>query len=92
MYLSVTLDINTTSRHGTIARIGVKFAPFVNGNCSKGIFARKSSFPRPRSLTETDQHPSSYLSYAIRKNLQSFQDCVLWEQVRNPIASTLRML
>ncbi len=71
MYLSVTLDINTTSRHGTIARIGVKFAPFVNGNCSKGIFARKSSFPRPHLL---------------------ITECILWEQVRNPIASTLRML
>ena len=71
MYLSVTLDINTTSRHGTIARIGVKFAPFVNRNCSKGIFARKSSFPRPRSL---------------------ITECILWEQVRNPIVSTLRML
>lgn len=64
-----------------LLRIDVKFSPSVNGNCSKGIFTRKSPFSRPRSLAETGQHPLFYLLYAVRTNRRSLQDFARREQV-----------
>lgn len=75
--------------HGSIAPHWCQILPVCKRDWPKSIFARKSPFSRPRSLKETGQHPRLYLLYAIRVNRPLLQGFAWWEQVWNPIVSTL---
>ena len=64
-----------------LLQIDVRYCPYVNGNCSKGILTSFLPFSRPRSLAGTGQHPCDYLLYATCQAYRLLQDFARREQV-----------